>query len=123
MLAAAHLDAVLDDADDDVVADEGACGHQRLGLLADLGARADGGAAQWRHGADQAVAGRCERGRVVKKRRRGGGAKRWLPQLGLSGNQVVISPEHVTGGELGNAEGILDLRAVGALASAPATTT
>ena len=39
----AHLDAVLDDADDNIVADKRASRHQRLGLLADLGAGGDGG--------------------------------------------------------------------------------
>lgn len=44
----AHLDTVLDDADDDIIADERAGRHERLGLLADLGAGCDGGAvARW----------------------------------------------------------------------------
>ena len=51
--AVLHLDAVLDDANDHVVADECASGHERLGLLADLGAGGDSGAA--------AARGRCVR--------------------------------------------------------------
>eukprot|EP01044_Picomonas_judraskeda_P021055 COSAG03_NODE_4855_length_1412_cov_0.900228_1_plen_340_part_10 len=38
---AVYLDAVLDDADYDIVADKSASAHQRLGLFADLGAGGD----------------------------------------------------------------------------------
>ncbi len=62
--AVLHLDAVLDDANDHVVADECASGHERLGLLADLGAGGDSGAA--------AARGRCVR--VAHIRVNSGGA-------------------------------------------------